>query len=73
VDLGGITVRSGDVVVGTADGVVALAQESVEQVLRAAEARRDRELEMFRQLGSGKTTIEILGLPSFTSRSVTCK
>jgi 4-hydroxy-4-methyl-2-oxoglutarate aldolase len=73
VDLGGITVRSGDVVVGTADGVVVLAQESVEQVLQAAEARRDREREVFRQLQSGKTTIEILGLPSFTSRSMTCK
>jgi len=73
VDLGGITVRSGDVVVGTADGVVVLAQESVEQVLQAAEARRVREREVFRQLQSGKTTIEILGLPSFTSRSMTCK
>jgi regulator of RNase E activity RraA len=50
-----------------------LAQESVEQVLQAAEARRDREREVFRQLQSGKTTIEILGLPSFTSRSMTCK
>ena len=73
VDLGGITVRSGDVVVGTADGVVVLAQESVERVLQAAEARRVREREVFRQLQSGKTTIEILGLPSFTFRSMTCK
>ncbi len=63
VDLGGVTVRSGDVVVGTADGVVVLAQASVEQVLRAAVARRNREREIFKQLAAGKTTIEILGLP----------
>jgi len=50
-------------VVGTADGVVVLAQASVEQVLRAAVARRNREREIFKQLAAGKTTIEILGLP----------
>jgi 4-hydroxy-4-methyl-2-oxoglutarate aldolase len=63
VDLGGVTVRSGDVVVGTADGLVVLAQESIEVVLQAAIARRHREQEIFRQLATGKTTIEILGLP----------
>jgi len=62
-DLGGVTVRPGDVVVGTADGVVVLAQDSVEQVLRTAVARRQREREIFGQLAAGKTTIEILGLP----------
>jgi len=68
VDLGGVTVRSGDVVVGTADGVVVLAQASVEQVLRAAVARRNREREIFKQLAAGKTTIEILGLPGLDGR-----
>jgi len=63
VDLGGVTVRSGDVVAGTADGLVVLAQESIEVVLQAAIARRHREQEIFRQLATGKTTIEILGLP----------
>ena len=68
VEIGGVIVRPGDVVVGTADGVVVIAQASVEQVLGAAVARRDREKEMFRQLAAGKTTIEILGLPQLAEK-----
>ena len=68
IDVGGVTVRPGDIVVGTADGLVVLAQESVEQVLRAAVARRDREREIFQQLAAGKTTIEILGLPQLDGK-----
>ena len=68
VDIGGVTVRPGDVVVGAADGVVVLPQASVEQVLWAAITRRDREKEIFRQLAAGKTTIEILGLPRLVGK-----
>jgi len=63
INLGGVTVRSGDIVVGTADGVVILEIRSIEQVLQDAIARREREAEIFRQLQAGKTTIEILNLP----------
>jgi len=63
VDLGGVTVRPGDVIAGTADGLVVLAEASVEAVLQAAIARRDREKEIFRQLAAGETTVKILGLP----------
>jgi 4-hydroxy-4-methyl-2-oxoglutarate aldolase len=63
IDLGGVTVRSGDIVVGTGDGVVILTSQTIEHVLQAAIARRDRESEIFRQLNHGKTTIEILNLP----------
>lgn len=63
VELGGVIVRNGDLVVGTGDGVVVLRPESVEDVLKSAIARRDREREMLRDLARGKTTIEILGLP----------
>ena len=62
IDVGGVTVRSGDFVIGTADGVVILDSRSIEQVLRDAIARREREAEIFRQLQAGKTTIEILNL-----------
>ena len=68
VDLGGVTVQPGDIVVGTADGLVVLAQASVEGVLRAAVARRDQEQKIFRQLAAGKTTIEILGLPQLAGK-----
>jgi 4-hydroxy-4-methyl-2-oxoglutarate aldolase len=63
IDLGGVNVRSGDIVVGTRDGVVILTSQTIEHVLQAAIARRDRESEIFRQLNHGKTTIEILNLP----------
>jgi len=42
-------------------------RHAIEQVLRAATARREREREIFRQLAAGKTTIEILGLPLWKS------
>jgi regulator of RNase E activity RraA len=63
IDLGGVTVRSGDIVVGAGDGVVILDSQTIEQVLQAGIARRERESEIFHQLNQGKTTIEILNLP----------
>jgi len=54
IDLGGVIVRSGDIVVGTGDGVVVLDVATIEQVLRSAIARRERESEIFRQLQAGK-------------------
>jgi 4-hydroxy-4-methyl-2-oxoglutarate aldolase len=71
IDLGGVTVRSGDIVVGTGDGVVILDSRSIEQVLRDAVARRERESEIFRQLQAGKTTIEVLNLPRWNRRGGT--
>ena len=71
IDLGGVRVRSGDIVVGTGDGVVILDTQSIEQVLRDAIARREREAEIFRQLQAGKTTIEILNLPRWNRRGGT--
>jgi 4-hydroxy-4-methyl-2-oxoglutarate aldolase len=63
IDLGGVIVRWGDIVVGTGDGVVVLDATTIEPVLSSAIARREREAEIFRQLQTGKTTIEILNLP----------
>jgi 4-hydroxy-4-methyl-2-oxoglutarate aldolase len=65
IDLGGVTVRSGDIVVGAGDGVVILDSQKIEHVLQAAIARRERESEIFCQLNQGKTTIEILNLPKW--------
>src|ERR1051326_760717 len=59
IDVGGTRVHPGDIVVGTGDGVVIVERHAIEQVLRAATARREREREIFRQLAAGKTTIEI--------------
>ena len=60
---GGVPVRSGDIIVGDADGIVIVDQERADEVYRKASERRIREAEIMEQLSQGKTTIELLGLP----------
>jgi len=60
---GGVLVRSGDIVVGDADGLVVVAQERADEIFAAADARRRREAALIAQLRQGKTTLELLGLP----------
>lgn len=59
---GGVTVRSGDVVVGDCDGVVVIPQEEAEEILDKALAKKKREDEMRPLLRAGSTTAELLGL-----------
>ena len=59
---GGVTVRSGDVVVGDCDGVVVIPQEEAEEILDKALAKKKREDEMRPLLRAGGTTAELLGL-----------
>jgi len=59
---GGVTVRSGDVVVGDCDGVVGIPQEEAEEILDKALAKKKREDEMRPLLRAGGTTAELLGL-----------
>lgn len=60
--LGGITVRSGDLVFGNTDGLVIIEQERIEEVYAAALGRRKRESEIIARLRQGRTTLELLGL-----------
>ena len=62
IQFGGVTVRSGDIVVGDADGLVIVDQDRAEAILETATRRRVKEAEIMEQLASGKTTIELLGL-----------
>ena len=59
---GGITVRTGDVVVGDCDGVVVVAEADAEDILHKALAKKQREDEMRPLLMAGGTTAELLGL-----------
>ena len=59
---GGVTVRTGDVVVGDCDGVVVVAQADAEDILHKALAKKQREDEMRPLLMAGGTTAELLGL-----------
>jgi 4-hydroxy-4-methyl-2-oxoglutarate aldolase len=62
IQLGGVTVRSGDLVVGNVDGVVVIAQDRIDDVYAAAVSRRQREAELIAELRQGRTTLELLGL-----------
>lgn len=62
VALGDVTVRTGDWLVGDADGVVAVSPEALDDVIAAARTREAKELGMFERLKAGATTVELLGL-----------
>jgi 4-hydroxy-4-methyl-2-oxoglutarate aldolase len=62
--LGGTLVRSGDWVICDRDGIVVLGADTVEAVVRAADGRVTREMEIRQQLGAGISSREIFGLPS---------
>lgn len=61
---GGVTVRTGDIVFGDADGLVILAQERADEIYELACQRQRREASIMEQLRAGRTTLEILGLPA---------
>jgi 4-hydroxy-4-methyl-2-oxoglutarate aldolase len=71
ISLRGVTVRTGDWVVGDRDGVCIVPLDDLDRVLAAAEARAARESEMFERLASGATTVELLGIDVSPVRDAT--
>jgi len=57
-----VPVRTGDWLVGDADGVTVVAATELEDVLAAGAARAEREQALFAALREGKTTVDLLGL-----------
>jgi len=62
VTVAGAVVRTGDLVVGDSDGVVALPRRRVDAVLEEADARLAEEREIMTALRAGRTTLELYGL-----------
>lgn len=62
VNVGGVSIRPGDLVVGDVDGVVVVAAERVEQVLISAGERDRKEARIVEELLNGATTVEIFDL-----------
>ena len=62
VDVGGATIRQGDLVVLDADGVVVVERERVADVLTAARARAEREVEKRAKLKDGALSYDLDGL-----------
>jgi 4-hydroxy-4-methyl-2-oxoglutarate aldolase len=61
-EVGDVPVRTGDWLVGDADGVTVVPAEQLDDVLAAGTARAEREQALFDALRAGKTTVELLGL-----------
>ena len=61
-EVGGVRVRNGDLVVGDADGVVVLPREHTPMIVATADQRVRREEEIIRAVRAGGTTTELYGL-----------
>ncbi len=61
IHIGGVAIRPGDLVLGDADGVVAVAREDVAEVLAKSKARREKEEKVKEDLKKGRSTLEIYG------------
>lgn len=64
IDVGGITVHTGDLIVGDADGVVAIPQAHLAEVLDEADRRVTDEHRIVDALRGGSSTLELYGLGS---------
>ena len=68
VEVGGATIRNGDVVVLDADGAVVVERARVEEVLGAARARAEREHEKRAKLEAGELSYDLDGLRELVER-----
>ena len=62
VAVAGVTVNPGDLVVGDADGVIAIPPAQVETAVSNAEARVAKEAEVKRKLDEGRTLYDVAGM-----------
>ena len=62
INMCGIPIRPGDVVLGDADGVVVVAAADLSWVLEKCRQRREKEEKVVEELKRGKSTLEIYGL-----------
>ena len=68
ISCGGLLVWPGDYVVADESGVVAIGADSVEAVLEAAQARREKEAAIMSSLREGRTTMELFNLQEVLNR-----
>jgi 4-hydroxy-4-methyl-2-oxoglutarate aldolase len=61
IEIGGVPIRAGDLVVGDADGVVVISTDQVEVVLDAASAREEKEAGILNRIHGGERTLDIYG------------
>lgn len=61
--LGQVSIRSGDLIVGDTDGVVAIPASQAPSAIAKGTEREEREAEAMEQLRHGATTVEVFGFP----------
>lgn len=64
VTIGGVTVATGDLVVGDADGVVVIPADRVADVIEVGKRREADEAALIQQLRAGRSTLELFDLPA---------
>ena len=62
VNVGGVLVQPGDVIVGDRDGIAVVAADRVHEVLAASLAREEKEAAMRASIAAGATTVELMNL-----------
>lgn len=68
IHFGGIEIHPGDLIAGDADGIVIIAREDVEDVLKKAQEREKKEKKICEQIKAGKTTLELYGFTEILER-----
>ncbi len=59
INIGEVKVNPGDLIVGDADGVVALPSNEIDEIMKNAANREEREKDFIASIKKGKTTIEL--------------
>lgn len=62
IEIGGVTIRPGDLIVGDIDGVVAIPAADAHETVDAGLQRHAAEATMLQRLRAGETTLDIFGL-----------
>ncbi|MFZ4875321.1 4-carboxy-4-hydroxy-2-oxoadipate aldolase/oxaloacetate decarboxylase [Janthinobacterium sp. Mn2066] len=68
VNIGGVHIAPGDIIVGDQDGLVVVDQHAVEEVLALALAREEKEALFRERIRNGVSTVELLGLEDTLQR-----
>ncbi len=61
IQIGNVTIHPGDLIVGDCDGIVVIPKENIDEVVKKAVEREEKEEQIRADLRNGKTTMEIYG------------
>lgn len=62
VSIGGVEIADGDVIIGDADGAVAVPAEEISRALQLSRERAEKEESLMTQIRAGAKTLDLLGL-----------